>query len=135
MTFERSEKITRNSEVAPKPGHFRNDRPQFAQNSAKLADRYTATMAKTARILGTVSLFCAGFLALFAINIVGWIGLVDFIWGIVALLAVLGVFAIIYGNALDRTDHRLVTELGLEAAHEEKDGLRQSDTQDSRLNR
>lgn len=89
-----------------------------------------------ARILGTVSLFLSGLLALFAINIVGWVGLVDLIWGIVALCAVLGIFGIIYANALDRTDHELVTGLDLiEATREKKDELIQSDPPDSRLNR
>jgi hypothetical protein len=81
-------------------------------------------MAKAARILGAISLFCAGLLALFATNIVGWKGLVDFIWGIVALLAVLGIFAIIYANASDREDIELAAGLGLKAASEEKNELR-----------
>jgi len=84
---------------------------------------YTAGMVKIARILGAVSLVCAGLLALLAISIVGWKGLVDFIWGIAALLAALGILAIIYANALDRTDHELATGLGLEVAPQEKNGL------------
>ena len=80
---------------------------------------YTVTIAKAVRILGSISLFCAGLLARFAINTVGWIGLVDCIWGIVALLTVLGIFAIIYANGSDATDHELAAGLGLKAAPEE----------------
>lgn len=89
-------------------------------------------MAKAARILGAISLFCAGLLGLFVITIVGWKGLVDVIWGIVALLAVLGIFAIIYANASDRRDHELSAGLGLRAAPEEKNEMSQSMTQKSR---
>lgn len=90
-------------------------------------------MAKAARILGAISLFCAGPLALFALNTVGWGGLVDCVWGIVVLLTVLGIFAFIYANALDGADHEFAIGLGLEATTEEKTGLINQNPRDSRL--